>query len=301
MTADPNAVTAFVAVVHHRSFRQAALAIGVPRSTLSQRVANLEAQVGARLLARTTRSVSLTDIGASYYREVAPALEALVAAEDTIGQLKARPSGRIRLTAPFELGQFILGEALAAYTARYPEVKVEVDLSDRQVNLIEESYDLAVRIGPLHDSTLVARRLGRPQHLGVYASCDYLRRYGTPKEPRDLRQHRCLAMSGAQTWTKWAFRQSRRTELVELQPTVAVNSFAVLKDLVVAGAGISRIPCRYADSLVRDKQIREILRRYALPPRETFVLTPSGRHISPAVRAMIDVLLESPGFEPASR
>ncbi len=252
LRADPSAVLAFVAVVQHRSFRQAARVLKVPRSTLSQRVAALEKQLGARLLARTTRSVTLTDIGASYHREVAPAMEALGVAEGLVSELGAHPSGRIRVTGPVEHGQFLFGEVLATYAKRFPDVKVEVELLDRQVNLVEEGYDLAVRVGPLADSRLIARRLGGLQHLGVYGSRHYLRRAGTPKIPKDLRGHRCLAMSGAQGWTKWAFRPQRTTEFVEVEPAIAVNSFQVLRDLVQADVGLARLPDRFAAPLLRD-------------------------------------------------
>ncbi len=283
---------AFVAVVHHRSFRQAALEMKIPRSTLSQRVATLEDQLGVQLLSRTTRSVQLTDIGTSYHDEVAPAMAALQSAESIVSQMGVHPSGRIRITAPVELGQSVFGKILTVYGTRYPDVKVEVDLADRQVNIIEEGYDLAIRIGPLNDSALMARRLGRPQRVGVYASPKYLKRSGQPDVPKDLRKHKCLAMSGSHRWAKWQFQNGRKVEHVELEPTMVVNSYGVLSELVVEGLGVARIPSRHAAPLVEQELMQEVLQPFAMPARDTFAVYPGTKFVSPAVRAMVDVLLE---------
>jgi DNA-binding transcriptional LysR family regulator len=286
---DPNSIVAFVSVVAEKSFRGAARALGIPKSTLSQRVAQLEEQLGARLLSRTTRSVALTDIGASFHREVAPAVATLRAAETIVGQLASHPTGRLRLTLPIELGHDVLGDVLGEYAERCPDVKVEVDLSDRHVNLVEESYDLAVRVGPLGDSRLVARRLGHPQALGVYASREYLERMGTPRRPRDLVRHRCLIMPTGRSSNTWSFRVARKTQSLSIEPYLTVNSFRVLATLAARGLGLARLPARYA---VSKPALIEVLSSYALPARPVFAVYPSARHLSPALRALLDVLVE---------
>ncbi|HYD41134.1 MAG TPA: LysR family transcriptional regulator, partial [Anaeromyxobacter sp.] len=179
---DLNAVAAFAGVLDAGTFRGAALALRVPRSTISRKIAELEDRLGVRLLERTTRSVRLTDEGAACHRQVLPALEALREAERTLSTGRVAPSGRLRITAPDFFGaEPAFAEVAAEYMRLYPGVELEVEFTNRRVDLLAEGFDLAIRAGHLADSSLVSRRLGRPQQVRLYASPTYLRARGTPR------------------------------------------------------------------------------------------------------------------------
>jgi DNA-binding transcriptional LysR family regulator len=293
--ADPNDVLALLAVVEHRGFRGAERALGIPKSTLSQRVRALEEHLGARLLARTTRTSQLTELGESYVREVAPAIAALQSAEALVSRLSAKPSGRLRVTAPFELGQSLLGRILARYVQRYPDVKLELELLDRPVDLVTERYDLGIRVGPLADSSLIARKLGDPQHVGLYASPSYLRRAGKPQAPSDLVHHRCLVMSSARTPSSWTFRDGRKLRTLAIQAHASANSFRLLAELAAGGAGIARIARPHVASVLERGEVVEVLGTFAPPPYQVFAVYSSARHVTPALRAMVELL--TAGFD----
>ncbi len=289
---DLGGVAAFAKVAEARSFRAAAQELGLSKSTVSQRVARLEERLGVRLFDRTTRSVRLTDAGESYYEAVSPALSALLAADALVGDLKERPAGRLRMTAPVDLGDCVLGAVLSRFATRHPDVELRVDLTDRLVNLVEEGFDLAVRVGPLEDSTLAARRLSEPQAKRLYASPAYLAERPPPERPEALSEHRLLAMTGYRDGGAWRFRGPEGPIVVDIRPHVAINSFPALLDLAVAGAGIARLPELRAQQAVEAGGLVETLAGFAPPPAAVYAVTPSARRRSATVQAMIDALAE---------
>lgn len=285
---DLNAVVAFAKVVELKSFRAAASALGIPKSTVSRKVAELEDSLGARLLERTTRRLRLTDAGAAYHLRITPALDALREAEHAIEQQGDEPSGRLKLTMTIEGGQTLLGPILSEYCELYPQVELQVELTDRRVDLVEEGFDIALRSGVLPDSTLVARRLGPPGQLRVFASAAYLKRHGTPKHPRELAQHACLVMSAQSAPTQWTFQHKKKPFVVKVRPRAEVNSFLLLRALAEAGHGIARLPDYLADEA--PLQLTRILDAFAPDPMPWHAVYPSSRHLSPKVRAFIDLL-----------
>jgi DNA-binding transcriptional LysR family regulator len=286
----PGDIQAFLAVVDASSFREASRRLDIPKSTLSARVQNLEECLGMRLLTRTTRNLRLTEPGETFYREASAAMDALHSAAARVMEQSESPRGRLRMTAPYELGQRFMGGVLATYARRYPDVRVELDLVDRQVNLVEEGYDLALRVGPLAESTLIARKVGPAQKQCLYASPHYLEEFGSPKRPTDVRQHRCLVKAGGRTPRAWTFRMNGRHVSVAVDPHIEVNSFLVLAELAEAGAGIVSLP----QSLVEDLKLNltKVLEAYESPERECFVVYPGARTTAPALRSMVDLILE---------
>jgi len=289
---DLAAVAIFVKVVELQNFRAAARALKTPRSTVSARVAQLEERLGARLLERSTRAMRLTAAGAAFHAQVAPAVEAVAAAEHAVADLETAPSGELRVTVPIETGQQALGPVIAAYMQRYPEVKVHLELLDRQVDLVNESFDVAVRVGEMQDSALVVRKLTPPRLRLLHASPAYLRRFGTPRKPGDLRSHALLAMTGEKEPTSWAFDVDGKRVRIDFSPRASANSFVVLRDLAAAGVGIARLPRSLGAASVKDGRLQTVLDDFAEVGASWYAVFPSARQLSPRVRAFVDVLAE---------
>jgi DNA-binding transcriptional LysR family regulator len=305
LSADLNAVVGFAKVVELESFRAAAAALGVPKSTLSRKIAELEDTLGVRLLERTTRRLRLTDAGQAYHQRVAPALDALREAERAVEAQNAKPSGALKLTMTVEGGQAVLAPILAEYLTLHPGVRVQVELTDRRVDLVEEGFDIAIRTGALPDSTLIAKRLSLVGSFRVYASPSYLARRGTPRHPRELGEHDCLVMSAQRTPLTWSFQHRGKPLPIKVRAHAEANSFAILQALAVAGHGIARLPDYLVSPRPRSddaRELRELLSAFAPPPMPWHVVYPSSRHLSPKVRAFVELLeLRLPQLSTAAR
>jgi DNA-binding transcriptional LysR family regulator len=296
LKADPDAMRVFVQVVESKTFRAAAQALGMPKSTVSFRVAALEDQLGERLLERTTRRLRLTDAGALYHRHALRALETLQEAERALSERKASPSGRLCVTSTIEGGQFVLAPVFAEYARRYPDVELEIILTDRRVDLIEEGVDVAIRGGALPDSSFIARRLPSLGSIGCYASPTYLKAHGVPASPRELARHACLVMTSQSEPLAWKFEMNGRATTVRISPRARANSFVVLAEFAKAGVGIARLPSSVAKDDIRRGALAPVLE--AFTPKTSgslHAVYPSARHLSARVRALLELLEEQPG------
>jgi DNA-binding transcriptional LysR family regulator len=287
-TFDFTAAAVLVKVVEAGSFRGAARALGMPKSSVSRRVAELEARLGVRLLQRTTRRVGLTDAGKVYFDRASAGITTLEEAEDAARDLVAEPKGTLRVTSSVNFGILVLPHLLAELLAEHPALRVDVELSDRHVDLIEERFDVAIRAGHLPDSSLVAQHLGGTKML-VVASPTYLRRRRRPEVPADLAEHACLVFGSAETAT-WTFADGRRQVDVQVRGPLCANSFFVLREAAAAGLGIARVPALLAERAIAERRLVSLLDAHAPPAVPLHALYPSARYLSPKVRVFVEML-----------
>lgn len=295
-TIDPNDLLAFASVADLGSFSRAAERLGLPKSTVSRRIALLESQVGERLLVRTTRRQTLTEFGQlllEHARLVAQEVNAVHALRE---HRQAAPSGRLRVSMPNDFAILLLSDMLAAFMALHPAISLELDLSPRRVDLLGEGYDLAIRMGNLpDDASLAARRL-RVFSNGLYAAPNYLAERGDPTCPADLMQHDAVRLlSGSGEPTAWALTQGQdRWEGVPPGRATA-NSPELLIRLACAGSGIAAVPDFIARPMLQRGELRRVLPQWCLPSHTAWAVFP-GRKLMPAkTRVFIDMLLSALG------
>jgi DNA-binding transcriptional LysR family regulator len=285
------ALVVFAKVVEQGSFARAAERLGMSTSTASRHVAELEAHVGVRLLNRTTRRLSLTEAGQAFLERTVQLLADLEEAEAAVGAAALVPRGTLRLTAPVTFGERYLAPAIAAFGARHADVRFDVELSDRAIDLVDEGFDLAVRIGPAGSQALIARRLGTTQ-LVCCASPGYLAARGTPATPADLAGHTCLSYAYVATRDTWRFRDRDGGEHVARPGgRVHANNGRFLAALAAEGAGIVLEPDFIVGDDVRAGRLVTVLPDFTPPSSPVHALYPSRRHLSAKVRAFVDFLV----------
>lgn len=287
-TIDLSDVTAFVRVVEHGGFTPAARALGVPKSTLSRRVARLEESLGVRLLQRTSRRQSLTDAGGSYFERVRDSVRAIESASLAAAEHSEEPRGHLRIAALPDLGGPPFPEIVAEFLRRYPKVTVELHVSPTRVDLVREGFDLAIRAGKLDDSSLVARKVMEDE-LRLYASPAYLDARGRPKRFADLARHDQLALAQLRNVVlvgprgKVRYRPSGR---------LVANDMKLLHSAACAGAGVALLAGMLCVEDVRAGRLEPVLPQYVLPAAPISLVYPSGRHLDAKVRAFRDFAVE---------
>jgi DNA-binding transcriptional LysR family regulator len=287
---DLNAVRIFARVVETGSFRAAARELELPKSTVSRKLAELETQLGARLLQRTTRKVAPTEVGQRYYEAIAPALAAIQEGEAWVAARRDAPSGRLKVSAPGTLAEVALPAAIAAFLQRYPDVELHVDLSDRFVDLVGEGFDLAIRAGELADSSLVARKL-MTSPTKIVASPKYLGLHGTPERPEELEEHDVLVIGG-RAELLWSFVKGAQRQTVTVKGRLSVPSPVIVHEAALHGVGIARLPSWIVDDDLREGRLTALLEEWTPPPLELHAVMPSSRLVTPALRAFVEVLVE---------
>jgi DNA-binding transcriptional LysR family regulator len=283
---------AFVAVVEAGSFTAASRRLDSAKSAVSRRISALEERLGAQLLRRTTRVLNLTETGRGFYEHAARILSDLEEAEAAVQQEHGELRGKIRLALPLSFGVRHMCKPIAAFSKLHPKVEFDLNLNDRRIDLIEEGADLALRIGRLQDSSLIAKRLF-DSRVVVCASPHYLKVHGEPTSPDDLQNHDCLVYSNLPEPGKWNYLDERgERKSVEVRPVMAASSGDFLINAAAHGMGIGIQPTFIASEAIRRGALVPVLSDYEWPGTPAYAIYPPTRHLSYRVRALIDFLAE---------
>src|SRR5512134_867498 len=294
MTRDLNDTLIFAKVVEHGSFVSAARALRLPKTTVSRKIQELESRLGAQLLHRTTRKLGLTEAGNIYFEHSQRIARELDEAESAIGQLQGGPRGWLRVTAPYSFAISRITPLFGEFQARYPEVRVEMVLTNDRIDLIDKEIDVALRIGPLQDSNLVARRLAvfRSQ---VYASPRYLARHGEPVHPGDVQHHRTFGMNGNGFF--WPLNDGTTTTDFRINPVLVANDPAALHPALLSGEGLMLTADVMVKAYAEHGYVQRVLAGWTGPTAELNAVFPRGQGKSPKVRAFVDFLIERVKFD----
>jgi DNA-binding transcriptional LysR family regulator len=278
----------FAAVAAARSFTAAARSLGMPKQTVSRRISELEDSLDVRLLHRTTRRLHLTDVGAAYAERCAEIVRQADEANRAVTEAAAAPRGVLRVTADPELGESFLAGIALDYARRFPEVELEILLTRRRVRLVEEGFDIALRVGWIDDSALTATRLG-PARVRYCASRAYLRRRGMPRIPGDLVDHDCLIVLADDMPMRWPFRGRSGPELYPVTGRLRFNSIALARGAALAGLGIALFPEFLCVADLRARRLVAVLDDWRIDAGAVWLIHPAGRYLAARVRAFAEL------------
>ena len=293
-------MTVFVRVVEAESFSGAARRLGVAKSVVSRRIASLEDRLGTSLFHRTTRRLSLTETGHAYYERARNILNDVLEAEEAARRLQSELRGTLRIAAPMSFGLLHLSAAVADFLIAHPQLEIDLDLNDRRVDLVSEGHDLAIRVGKLADSSLIARRLAPCRHV-VCGSPGYLQAHGEPRSPEELQSghHDCLAYSNRSASEEWRFRVDGEWQVVRGPTTrLAANNGDVLRDAAIQGVGVVVLPTFIVSEPLRRGELKAVLCDFELDDPAIYAVWPPNRGLSAKVRAFVDFLGERFGGIP---
>lgn len=294
-------MTAFVRSVDTGGFSAAARELSLTPSALSKLVTRLEDRLGARLLQRTTRRLQLTPEGEAFYLRSRRILAEIDEAEAEVVQAGVSPKGLLRLHCGSAFGMHQLAPAIPLFLARHPEVKLDITINDQPPATMEEGIDLAIRIGALDESSMVARRICNLERV-ICAAPAYLAEYGTPRTPDDLQQHNCLWITSLPVLRRWPFDTDDGIRVVHIDGNVVANSAETVLQLAVAGVGITRLTDVIVGDAIRRGELVPILTDWHhVEPVPLYATYPSGRHLSPKIRVMVEFLVDQFGLAPWRR
>ncbi len=283
-------INEFVCVVETESFTAAAKRLEVSVAHISRQVNQLEDRLGAKLLYRTTRKIRLTEVGEVYYQHARKILDDMQAAERAVMEMEGKPTGKLRITAPVYYGEYFLAPLVNDFLLQYPQLDLELKLTNETVDLVKDGYDLAIRLGTLDSSSLMCRKLARRTQY-LCASPTYLTTHGTPQTLADLANHRCLGGS----LDHWRFLENGKLRNWRVGSAWSCNSGLALKDAALKGLGIVQLPDYYVQEALAQGSLVSLLESHRLPDDGVWVVYPQNRHLSPKVRLLVDFLVAQLG------
>ena len=281
----------FAAVVDAKSFSEAARRMGLSKGAVSKAVTHLEKSIGARLLNRTTRSMSVTEAGAEFYTHCARIVEEYEQARHSVGRFHSAPRGLLRVSAPVAFGTLHIAPALPQFLARNREVRIDMSIGDRFVDLADEGFDVAIRIVKEPALTLVARRLA-PVNRKIVATPGYFRRHGVPKRPAQLKEHNCLTYTYFNPQDSWRLRGPAGDITVPISGNLRLNDDEALTAAVLGGLGIALLPTFLIGRALQEGRLRAVLSDHVPSERHIYAVYLPNRHLPAKVRAFIDFLVE---------
>lgn len=286
-----SSIPVFVAVVESGGFSAAADKMHITKSAVSKRINQLEDELGIRLLNRTTRKLSLTEAGHRYYEYVSQSLSLAQQGIDAVTELQGKPRGKLKLTAPMSFGVLHIAPLVAEFLQHYPDVEIDLQLEDQMVDLIQEGFDLGIRIGHLPDSNLIAKRLS-PCHSVLCASPSYIEQHGAPKKPSDLAKHNCLQYSYFRGGAEWSFLYQGGEHKVVPKGRLSINNSEAIRRALLEGLGIGQLPTFIVAKDIKANNLSILMPEYQLPTHAVYAVFPQRKHMPLKVRAFLDFISE---------
>ncbi|WP_236194073.1 LysR family transcriptional regulator [Pseudomonas glycinae] len=287
-----NAMAIFVRVVERGSFSAVARELHTTQPTISKVLRALENELGGKLIARSTRKLSLTDEGQRYYNECRNILAAVDAAEHSFQSGRETVAGTLRIGSSVSFGRLQIASRLAEFLQRYPQVQIDLQLSDQNLDLVSEGLDVSLRIGELNDSGMIARRIGTTHRLTV-ATPDYLKRHGQPQSPQDLAQHNCLQFNLLSTQNLWTYEQDGQHHNIRIHGNAQSNNSEAIREMVLGGLGISLSPVWLFSEDLKVGRVVALLQDYQTLPLPIYAVSPANRRQSARVNAFVDFMTQA--------
>jgi len=291
-----NDLPIFIEVVKTKSFSKAATNLGLTKSRVSKSISNLELDLGVKLLHRTTRKISLTESGSIYFDQVARGISQLKTAEQAAGELQTTPKGNLKILIPMSLGRLHLCTIISNFIKKHKNITIDMVLSDEKHNLLESGFDLAIRGGELKDSSFIGRKLC-PLRSVLCVSKSYIKKNGKPSTFKQLQSHNCLLYSHSKPMNEWVFKKGKSIEKININGNIKINNSEGLRELVLQGVGISRLPTFIVGEDLKKGKLIQLFNTYEMPSKNLYAVFPDKEFLPLKVRVFLDFLVENLGGE----